>query len=114
MEAYFYILLLGIIPVFSLLACKQVWPGYFIACQLGCPVMVLRSISMEPCVPGYDFDLAFLFSIVISSALLCVAYLPYAVVVRYLKTLRHKKDQVKFQRLSCHMPPTRSVGRRPV
>lgn len=89
MEILLYFLLLGVIPVLSLIATKRTWLGYLIACLVGCSVLVARMLYMEQQAPDREFDFVFLVSLVLWSVILCVIYVPYAVVVRY----RRKKQQ---------------------
>jgi heme/copper-type cytochrome/quinol oxidase subunit 2 len=95
MEILLYFLLLGVIPVVSLVATKRVWLGYLVACLVGCPVLVARMLYMEQHAPDREFDFVFLVSLVLWSVILCVIYVPYAIVVGYVRKRRLKKAEVR-------------------
>lgn len=95
MEALLYVLLLGVVPVLSLVVSKRVWLGYLVACLLGCSMLVARMLYMEQHAPDREFDFVFLVSLLLWSAILCVIYVPYAVVVGYVRKRRLKKEEVK-------------------
>jgi len=95
MEILLYVLLLGIVPVLSLIATKRAWLGYLIACLVGCPVLVARMLYMEQHAPDREFDFVFLVSLVLWSVILCIIYVPYAVVVGYVRKRRLKKEEAK-------------------
>lgn len=91
MEILLYVLLLGIVPVLWLVVIKRVWLGYLIACLVGCSVLVARMLYLEQHALDREFDFVFLVSLLLWSAILCIIYVPYAVVVGYVRKRRLKK-----------------------
>ena len=103
MEILLYVLLLGVIPVLSLVVNKRVWLGYVIACLVGCSVLVARMLYLEQHAPDREFDFVFMVSLVLWSIILCIVYAPYAAVARYLRK--------KQQRASTPSEPNASNAR---
>lgn len=85
METLIYVALLAVVPLVSLIGTKRLLLGYFIACIVGSSVLVARMLYLEQHATDREFDFVFLVSLVLWSIVLCVVYVPYAVVVGYLR-----------------------------
>jgi len=91
MDILIYVLLLGVIPVISLVINKRTLVGYIIACFVGCPLLVARMLYLERHASDREFDFVFWVSLALWSVILCVIYVPYAFIFGYVKKRWMKK-----------------------